>query len=537
MFVEKPRLYRSQMEMHHPDFEKHHGDKDSMSFGRIVPVYREIGGLYQKTLRRVLNGCVAKFVGFRSCTLPSKLCKEHDLLSPWRAIRDLHQPAAIPVDELRNPPEKTLAFEELFFYCLSLAIRKRQRVRGEGISFNIESSRYSKLVESLPFQLTQAQGKVLEQIREDMASAHPMNRLLQGDVGSGKTVVAVLAALIAIDNQYQAAFMAPTEILADQHFQTLSKWGEQVGITVRSLLGRHSKSEREEVLGALAAGKVDLLVGTHAVLEKGVKFKSLGFVVVDEQHRFGVRQRALLRTKGKEPDVLVMSATPIPRTLALTLYGDLDVSLLRELPKGRKPIDTRIFADKRREEVYETIRKEVGNGHQAFVVYPLVEESEHLDAKDATSMAEELSKKVFPKFRVGLVHGQMPSVEKEHHMSLFVKGEIDVLVSTTVIEVGIDVPNATVMVIEHPERFGLSQLHQLRGRVGRGTDHSSCLLIRQQGISNLAKERMDAFVQIHDGFLLAEEDLRLRGPGDFFGVAQSGFPYSEQPYSQGISTY
>lgn len=520
----KPKTYRSKFEMYHPDFEVHTGQIDSVSFGRIVPVYREVGGLYQKTLRKVLNYAVAAYAGERRCVIPPDLCERLDLAPPWRAIVELHQPPENVKPEKRVQLERVLAFEELFFYCLSLALRKRIVSGQPGIPFNRESPRFERLIRELPFELTEAQKKVLESIRVDMASPHPMNRLLQGDVGSGKTVVAMLAALVAVDHSYQTAFMAPTEILAEQHLRTLSTWGRWVSIRVGSLLGGLTSAARAKVLLDLEAGQIDLLVGTHALLEADVKFKSLGFVVVDEQHRFGVRQRAAIRSKAPEPDVLVMSATPIPRTLALTLYGDLDVSILNQLPSGRKPIETRLYSEKDRERVYAEVRKAVSQGRQAYIVYPLVEASEQLDAKDATSMAAELAAQAFKEFRVALIHGQMPSLQKEEVMGKFVRGEIDVLVSTTVVEVGIDVPNATVMVIEHPERFGLSQLHQLRGRVGRGSEKSSCLLILPSRVTVLARDRLRTFARVHDGFLLAEEDLRVRGPGDFFGVAQSGFP-------------
>lgn len=520
----KTKIYRSKFEMYHPDFEVHSGQIDSVSFGRVVPVYREVGGLYQKTLRKILNYAVSTYAGERKCLLPPTLCKRYDFPPPWRSIVELHRPTENVAPDRRVVLERGLAFEELFFYCLSLALRKQLNSGEPGIAFDQKSPRYDQLLQELPFDLTEAQERVLKSIRADMSSPHPMNRLLQGDVGSGKTVVAMLASLIAIDHGYQAAFLAPTEILAEQHLRTFSVWAKQVGIRVGSLLGGQAASTRGELLKDLQEGRIDLLVGTHALLQSDVVFKALGFVVVDEQHRFGVRQRATIRSKALEPDVLVMSATPIPRTLALTLYGDLNVSLLNQLPKGRKPIESRVCLEKDRKSVYEHVRKAVSDGRQAYVVYPLVQASSQLDAKDATSMAEELSKKVFPEFCVSLIHGQMPRPQKEKVMSEFMKGKVDILVSTTVVEVGIDVSNATVMVIEHPERFGLSQLHQLRGRVGRGSEKSSCLLIQPPKISALARNRLKIFARIHDGFLLAEEDLRMRGPGDFFGVEQSGFP-------------
>ncbi len=521
----KVRFFRSHLEMYHPDFEIYAGAMDSISFGKIVPIYSEVGGLYQKTLRRIMHRVVADSARDRICAMPSEICRRADLLPPWKAVLELHEPRQLPRDEAsRSDAERSLAFEELFFYCLSLADRKRRLSERKGIAFTGESARLTKMRANLPFTLTGTQERILETIHQDMASAKPMNRLLQGDVGSGKTIVAFLAALLAIDHGYQVAFLAPTEILAEQHFKNLSQWAQTCDVRVSLIIGGQAAAERKAALEGIKSGRIHLVVGTHALLEGGVNFPSLGFVVVDEQHRFGVEQRATLRGKGFDPDVLVMSATPIPRTLALTLYGDLDVSIMNELPAGRKPIATRLFREAERETVYELVRKEIQAGRQAFMVYPLVNASEKIDLKDATTMASQLQKEVFPNLRLGLLHGQMPPSEKEALMHKFRAGELDILVATTVVEVGIDVPNATVMVIEHPERFGLSQLHQLRGRVGRGSERSSCYLIVPQGITRPARERLAIFSRVHDGFLLAEEDLRLRGPGDFFGLAQSGYP-------------
>lgn len=519
-----PRLYRSKFEMHHPDFEIFFGQHDSLSFGRVIPIYREVGGIHQRTLRKIMNYAVSAYAGERSCVIPSDICHRYDLLPPWKALMGLHHPKQILSEENILELKRVFSFEELFFYCLFLALRKKELQRRKGIAFSKQTPRFEKLIQTLPFELTSAQKMVLSTIREDMTSPRPMNRLLQGDVGSGKTIVAMLSALIAIDHGYQVAFMAPTEILAEQHMQNLAPWAVQTDVFVQSLLGRHTPKEKEEILAKLKKGKINLLVGTHALLEDQVEFQALGLVIVDEQHRFGVEQRAKIRSKAQEPDVLVMSATPIPRTLALTLYGDLDISILNQLPQGRKPIETRLYRESDRAKVYQELRKEVQKGRQAYVVYPLVETSDRLDAKDATSMAQIFQREIFPEFRIELIHGQMPSQEKEEVMKRFKSGAIDVLVSTTVIEVGIDVANATVMLIEHPERFGLSQLHQLRGRVGRGSEKSFCMMISPPQISQVAKDRLRTFAQIHDGFLLAEEDLKLRGPGDFFGVAQTGFP-------------
>jgi ATP-dependent DNA helicase RecG len=357
----------------------------------------------------------------------------------------------------------------------------------------------------------------------DLQLGWPMQRLLQGDVGAGKTIVALLAAIVAMENGFQVAFMAPTEILAEQHYRTISKWLDGKSYRTALLSGRVTAATRKHLLPSIERGEVDLLVGTHALVQEHVKFKALALVVIDEQHRFGVLQRGLLAAKGAHPDVLVMTATPIPRTLALTECGDMDVSVIRGLPPGRKPVRTLVKSDARRDEVYQLLREQLKQGRQAYVIYPLVEESEKIDLKAATAMAEELTQ-VFPEFRVALLHGRMKGDEKEHVMRAFVAGTLQLLVSTTVVEVGVDVPNATVMVVEHAERFGLSQLHQLRGRIGRGAHDSTCVLLYQAPWSDDARERLKAMSDTNDGFVIAERDLRLRGPGDFFGTRQSGLP-------------
>ena len=376
----------------------------------------------------------------------------------------------------------------------------------------------------LPFKLTEGQRTALKEIVEDMQRPTPMNRLLQGDVGAGKTIVALLAALVAMENGLQVAFMAPTEILAEQHFLSLRKLLEKSRFRVELITGATTGLKRRDLLARLAAGDINLVVGTHALVQGTVNFRSLGLAIIDEQHRFGVVQRATLRAKGLMPDVLVMTATPIPRTLALTVYGDLDVSVIRDMPPGRRAIQTIVKPESRREEVYALVRKQLDEGRQAYVVYPLIEESEKVDLKAATEMADTLAQDVFPEYRVALLHGKMKQDAKDRVMRAFAGGEIHVLVSTTVIEVGIDVPNATVMVIEHAERFGLSQLHQLRGRVGRGAHQSHCVLLYQYPISEQGKARLQALAATTNGFEIAERDLELRGPGDFFGTRQSGLP-------------
>jgi ATP-dependent DNA helicase RecG len=382
----------------------------------------------------------------------------------------------------------------------------------------------ARKISALPFSLTAAQQRTLSEILADMEKPFPMNRLIQGDVGSGKTVVALLASLAAIVNGYQAAFMAPTEILAGQHYQTISTLTRAMDIRVVLLTGSQAKAERAEILQSIQSGSAHLVIGTHAIIQDAVEFSRLGFVVIDEQHKFGVMQRAQLKKKGVNPDVLVMTATPIPRTLGLTVYGDLDLSLIDELPPGRTAITTKVFHEKNREEVYAIVRAELARGSQTFIVYPLVEESEKMDLKDATNMARHLQQDIFPAYRVGLIHGKMAAAEKDAIMAEFQKGVIHILVATTVIEVGIDIPNASIMIIEHAERFGLSQLHQLRGRVGRGAAQSTCILLAQYRKSDDARRRLAIMEQTCDGFKIAEEDFNIRGPGEFLGTRQSGLP-------------
>ncbi|MCB0327606.1 MAG: ATP-dependent DNA helicase RecG [Bdellovibrionales bacterium] len=521
----KVKKFRNQWEMHHPDFEVFSGEKDSLSFGRIIPIYREIGNLYQKTLRKIMFGAATQGLAHRVCMLPPDICEKMNLLPPWKALEKLHLPQDMLEEDRKEKMERHLAFEELFFYTFALLHRKLHQMKNPGIAFDGDSPRSQKLLNGLPFALTDAQLRVLGSIEQDMKQPYSMNRLIQGDVGSGKTIVALLSALRAIDHGYQVSLMAPTELLAEQHYKKLTQFCESLNLRMELILGKMKKSEKDQCVRRLEQGEIDLLIGTHALLTQNVNFKNLGLVIVDEQHRFGVRQKESLREKATQPDVLIMSATPIPRTLALTIFGDLDVSVIDQMPAGRKPIQTQVKTDRYRKDVYEAVRACVKRGEQVYMVYPLVESSKHLEAKDAKGMAELFSSQIFPDLTVGLIHGQLKAAEKESVMQDFVQGSIQVLVSTTVIEVGIDVPNATMMVIEHPERFGLSQLHQLRGRVGRGHKSSSCVLLLPPKVSKTARDRLKIFEKIHDGFTLAEEDLKLRGPGDFFGVAQSGMPY------------
>jgi ATP-dependent DNA helicase RecG len=427
------------------------------------------------------------------------------------------------LNAFRSPAQLRLIFEEFFWLECGLALKRNKARLRPGIAFELNDRIRERIKQMLPFKPTNAQKRVLGEIARDMASPHTMNRLLQGDVGSGKTLVAAEAAIIAIENRYQVAVLAPTEILASQHFYSFKELFQPLGYVVALLTGSSTQREKAQIKKLLAEGLVHVVVGTHALLEEDVGFHKLGLAVADEQHRFGVMQRLKFIGKGADPDVLVMTATPIPRTLALTLYGDLDVSVIDELPPGRKPITTKHVPHDRVEQVYSFLKREIDAGHQAYVVYPLIEESETKSMKAAQQMHKHLSEVVFPSYRVGLLHGRLPTDEKEKAMDAFKKGELQILVSTTVIEVGVDVPNASVMVIEQAERFGLAQLHQLRGRVGRGAAQSYCILVTGR-LNDVARERIRTLVDSSDGFQIAEMDLRLRGPGEFFGTRQSGMP-------------
>jgi ATP-dependent DNA helicase RecG len=438
------------------------------------------------------------------------------------AVRNAHFPESM---EHLERARRRLIFEEFYLLQLHIAQRKMAETTGApGIRFRIDKEvLWRKLHEIVPFDLTGAQRRVIEEIWSDMAREYPMNRLLQGDVGSGKTIVAAAAILACVENGYQAAVMVPTEILAEQHFIVLSRLFRKLGIIVDLAVGSLTQRGKKSVRERIATGITQVAVGTHALIQEGLEFRKLGLVIIDEQHRFGVLQRAALREKGENPDVLVMTATPIPRTLTMTLYGDLDLSIIDELPPGRRPVKTHRKRAHQRAQVYEAVRQLIQQGQQAYVVCPLITESEKLQVKAAEELAKHLQEEVFPKLRVGLLHGQMKPMEKEEIMERFRAGEIDILVSTTVIEVGVDVPNASVMVIEDAERFGLAQLHQLRGRVGRGAHQSYCILISDSSGED-ANRRLDVLVRTNDGFVIAEEDLRLRGPGEIYGTRQSGVP-------------
>ena len=461
--------------------------------------------------------------------LPADVRQRERLIDRRRALSDVHfPPEGTSLDGLnafQSEAHRRLIFEEFFFFQLGILLRRRRsdtdrKARPVVITEEIRES--ARRV--LPFKPTGDQKKVMAEIVGDMKQPKPMNRLLQGDVGSGKTIVALMAALVAMENNLQVAFMAPTEILAEQHFINIRRLLESSRFRLTLLTGATPAKRRRELQAELAGGSMHMVVGTHALLEEGVGFRELGLVIIDEQHRFGVLQRAALRAKGLHPDVLVMTATPIPRTLALTAYGDLDTSVMREMPPGRQPIKTTARPESRREEIYDFIRQQIDEGRQAYVIYPLVEESAKVDLKAATEMADHLAQDVFPAYRVGLLHGKMKPDAKDRVMGAFARGELQVLVATTVVEVGVDVANASVMLVEHAERFGLSQLHQLRGRVGRGPHQSYCVLLYQEPLSDEGRDRLKALTDTTDGFEIAERDLQLRGPGDFFGTRQSGLP-------------
>jgi ATP-dependent DNA helicase RecG len=522
--------FNQRKEIHHPDIDVVEGDieQDYLNFRRIVPTYSETEGLHQRTLRRLMKRILDEYTDGLSSPVPKEILQRQRLIDFREAFLRVHfPPDGESLEELnaqRSDGHRRIIFDEFFFLELGLAMKKKGMAVASGISFHPEGRLAQGLMDLLSFRLTRAQERVFLEIRGDMSSPHPMNRLIQGDVGSGKTVVALLACLDAIECGYQAALMVPTEVLAEQHYLTLRDWMEPLGVKTVLLTSTVKGEEREGLYERLQTGAAQVIIGTHALIQGNVEFQRLGLAVIDEQHKFGVVQRALLKKKGENPDILVMTATPIPRTLAMTVYGDLDVSVIDEVPGGRMPVKTRVVPESARERVYRMVEEEIRKGCQGFIIYPLVEESEKLDLKDATRMAEHLQNDIFPTMRVGLLHGRMKGEEKESIMGAFKEGKIDVLVATTVIEVGIDIPNASIMVIEHAERFGLSQLHQLRGRIGRGVHPSMCILLARSRSSEEARARLKAMERTTDGFQIAEEDLTLRGPGEFFGIRQSGLP-------------
>jgi ATP-dependent DNA helicase RecG len=526
----------------------------SLEVGRIVPIYESAGQgrLTARWFRRIVRAALESMPAEMPDPIPAIVRSRMGLISPTEALWKVHWPEAgeslTDLQSARSPAHLRLIFEELFFVELGLEFKRRQMKAQTGIAFRLDDRVREAIKKILPFHPTAAQKRVLKEIATDMGKPYPMRRLLQGDVGSGKTIVAFEAAIIAIENGCQVALMAPTEILAQQHYFSARRILESAGYRIVLLTGSLEQERKREIRRHIAQGNAHLVIGTHALLEESVEFAKLGLVIVDEQHRFGVMQRLKLMRKTKEeekggngtgvreakttggdstapePDVLVMTATPIPRTLALTLYGDLDLSVLDELPPGRTPIVTRCVSDERSGEVWDFVRKQVSAGHQAYVVYPVIEENEERELKAALKMYKELSNHVFVDLKVGLLHGRLDNDLKEQVMRRFQSGELNILVATTVIEVGVDVPNATMMVIEHAERFGLSQLHQLRGRIGRGGAKSYCVLMTGGKVSEEGEQRLDAMVRTTDGFQIADLDLQLRGPGEFFGTRQAGLP-------------
>lgn len=504
-------------------------DGETIHTGRIVAVYEKTGTLTAKMQRRLVHDGLQRLSAEIPDPLPEAVRARHQFPARYAALVATHfPPADASIDRLNafaTAPQQRLIFEEAFLFQQGIMARRRlaaaeQKAHPVVVNDRIRDS--ARRV--LPFKLTPGQRTALKEIVDDLQRPQAMNRLLQGDVGAGKTIVALLAALVAMENGLQAAFMAPTEILAEQHFQSIATLLGGSRFRVALLTGSTPAAARRTERAEIESGAVHLVVGTHALVQQGVVFRELGLVIIDEQHRFGVLQRATLREKGWHPDVLVMTATPIPRTLALTVYGDLDTSVIRDRPPGRLPIRTLAKPESRRDDLNALMRTELDAGRQAYVIYPLVEESAKIDLKAATEMADHLAQEVFPQYRVGLLHGRMKADAKDRVMKAFAAGEIQILVSTTVVEVGIDVPNATVMVVEHAERFGLSQLHQLRGRIGRGRHQSVCCLLYQSPLSDVARARLKAMTETSDGFAIAERDLALRGPGDFFGTRQAGLP-------------
>jgi ATP-dependent DNA helicase RecG len=529
---------RRSLTITNPEFEIWDERSDaSVHSGRVVPIYRRIGDLRPRLIRQIMHHVISNLAPETIDPLPAYLRKDLHLMSRSRAVEELHFPVLYgksdperqaemeAIGAFLSPAHKRLIFEELFHFQVGIRMVRERRIRltkKRSIQLGEKVRQAIKLV--LPFHPTSAQKRVLREIAEDMRSERPMSRLLQGDVGSGKTIVAAQAAIIAVENGYQVAIMAPTEILAEQHYFNFRRLLEPIGYTIDLLKGSLTSKRKRESLERIRKGETRIAIGTHALIQEGVEFENLALAIIDEQHRFGVIQRNALREKALHPDVLVMTATPIPRSLALTLYGDLEVSIIDELPPGRKPVLTSWYREKDRAAAYDAVRYCVSEGHQVYIVYPLVEESEKTDLRAATESAGHLQANVFPGFRVGLLHGQMKSADKDSVMTAFSTGEIDVLVSTTVIEVGVDVANASLMLIEHAERFGLSQLHQLRGRVGRGAAQSACILIGDGNASAEARRRLEIMCETNDGFRIAEVDLELRGPGEIAGTRQSGVP-------------
>ncbi len=511
------------LEMDNPDFEMLRSEDKFIHTSRIVPFYKATEGISPKQIRTLMFNTINTYSSLLEDYLPEDIVEKNKLKPLQWSLKEVHFPEEYVDVSLLNkglsPAHKRIVFDEFLLLELGLALLKKRETFEKGISYKRKDTLVNKFLHTLPFELTRAQKRVLSEIRADMYKSLPMNRLVHGDVGCGKTIIALISMLIAAENGYQACVMAPTELLAEQHFINIHKMVESLGLNVVLL----TSSSRNKPVNTISEGNAQIVIGTHALIQEHIRFKNLGLAIIDEQHRFGVVQRAVLRKKGFNPDILIMTATPIPRTLAMTLYGDLDVSIIDELPAGRKPITTKGFLPSQKDEIYSLIKSELSKGRQIYIVYPLVEESEKLDLKSAIEGAEAF-KKIFSENKIGLVHGKMHHAERETVMGQFTSGDIDILVATTVIEVGIDVPNASLMLIVHAERFGLAQLHQLRGRIGRGSYESFCLLLAYPPFSEDARRRLKAMEVTNDGFKIAEEDLSIRGPGDFFGTRQSGIP-------------
>ena len=522
--------YSGELTVLHPEFEILSGDDDEaeagLHTGRVVPIYEAVSKVTTRLLRSVVYRVLHALDPLED-RLPTYLRQKLKLIDRWTAIRQTHFPPPDAdlrlLNQFRSPAQFRLIFEEFFWLECGIVLKRSSARTLPGIAFEINDRVREQVKAMLPFKPTEAQKRVIQEIASDMKAARPMNRLLQGDVGSGKTIVAAEAAVIAIENGFQVAVLAPTEILAAQHGFYFRQILGKLGYVVALLTGSFTNREKAQLKKLVAEGLAQVIIGTHALLEKDVEFKRLGLAIIDEQHRFGVMQRLGLVQKGVHPDVLVMTATPIPRTLAMTLYGDLDVSVIDQLPPGRKPIITKHATADRVEQVYSFLKQQIDEGRQAYVVYPVIEESETQAVKAAQQMYEHLSREVFPGITVALLHGRLGGNEKESVMQRFKDGELKILVSTTVVEVGVDVPNATVMLIEQAERFGLAQLHQLRGRVGRGAAQSYCILVTEK-MNDAARQRIRTLVESNDGFYIAEMDLKLRGPGEFFGTKQAGLP-------------
>ena len=531
LFFGKPSVYNGKMNMVHPEIDNPPTEGAQSFTGTLTGVYASTdklrnGGVTGKVMNKLMAEAIDLAIGDIQETLPEYILREKGLVPLKYAIRNIH----FPVDAASlAKAQYRLKWEELFLLQLSLLKQKYVRSRAEnGIMMPKVGTAFNACYNALPYELTGAQKRVIKEIRSDMMSGHQMNRLLQGDVGSGKTMVAVLSALIAVGNGYQACIMAPTEVLAQQHYANISKYLAPTGVRCELLIGSTTKAERRPIHEGLQDGSVGIIIGTHALIEDDVVFKNLGLAIIDEQHRFGVDQRSRLWSKGataSPPHVLVMTATPIPRTLAMTFYGDLDVSVIDEMPPGRKPIQTMLIGEGKRPAMYNFIRKEIDAGRQVFIVYPLIFESEKLDYQNLEAGYEEIVRRFpMPKYKVAIVHGQQTSDVKKFNMDAFAAGRANILVSTTVIEVGVDVPNASIMVIENAERFGLAQLHQLRGRVGRGSEKSYCVLMHGNKVSKESRKRLELMCATENGFDLAEEDMKMRGPGDLEGTQQSGLP-------------